>query len=192
MDKRLSGCLILLALLCSAGCGNDKVEDTDAGNVSFDISKEDNSQSFDTSLDDVGGIGGDQPMYEIDGQYAYEINPVTLERISGPLDPETHEAVSGAETTDQEGEAVPNNDVTVSIEGNSESDTGTQNPLEVNESTTTEPETALGGNEAGATNSSVVVQGNTDRTEDTGEGNGIIEPSDYNALPNTGMFLEDD
>lgn len=174
--KRWIAALALAAIVLSlTACGKEETEDMAENDVDFNI-EEQQDPGFSGTLGDVNSVGAEgEPVYEEDGGVAYEIDPVTLERISGPLDIDTHEPIDGIEE-----ETLTGNDETTMAEEPSldtfdePTDTASSNPLAVDE-----PE-------------EVEEPANDTTPEITSDTAGFTEATEYTKLPNTGKFLEDD
>lgn len=154
--------------------------------VEFSIAEE-QKPNFSGSVGDMQNIGiKGEPMYEEDGGVAYEIDPVTMERISGPLDIDTHEPVGDLDIEDLDAEVYSKADMT--SEAGGENDI---NPLSVSEQE--EPVTekpGVLGEEPGV--GKPVSSSETEVETETATNSGTAEPTEYTKLPNTGKFLEDD
>lgn len=110
-----------------------------------------------------------EKLYTIIGDYAYELDPATLQPIGPPLDPITHEPVENP-VLDGQNPSSPNNP-----QYNQQPENNNQNQQPENNNQNQQPENNNNnGNQSGQDQG-----GNQQPTEDT-------------KLPNTGMFLEDD
>lgn len=173
-SKRWVAVLASICLVLSlTACREEVADDSTSDDVEFNIERQ-QDPGFSETLGDVNSVGAEgEPVYEEDGGVAYEIDPVTLERISGPLDIDTHEPVEedveGALAENEESEETIAPDLD-SLEEPSESQV--PNPLAVDEPEDTAVESPT--------------------QEITSETAGFTEVTEYTKLPNTGKFLEDD
>lgn len=209
----VGGVLVISACILLSGCNKSKVVDVSmdetSNTVDFDI-----NASEDPKFSDDASLGINTPMYEeVDG-VAYEVDPSTMERIGGPLDPNTHEPLS--ESIVDEGAAGAEDAGDEGIAGDVDDAGGVEfiNPLE---------EAYIGDDEEGGEDSMVSsdvggaegvgVGDGEDISDGEGVGGGgdvrdgedisdsknvrvqssVTEvPTEYTRLPNTGKFLEDD
>lgn len=133
--KLLSICLSICILSTLAACNPfqkekpSQAQTEQENNVEFEIEDETNPE-FSTDVSDIemDTITSDSPIYEEENGYAYELDPNTLERISGPLDPVTYEPVEST-SNESDNPLAP--------------DTQVQEP-QVEESTQVEQETVSG------------------------------------------------
>lgn len=147
--------------------------------VEFSITEEQNPD-FSGSVGDMESIGIEgEPMYEEDGGVAYEIDPVTLERISGPLDIDTHEPVGDLVTEGLDAEVSSETAVAEK----------TTNPLAVTGEEETPVVSEVSDTEVSVPEEPKVTEEPQETAEET---SGITTPTEYTKLPNTGKFLEDD
>lgn len=156
------GCSLVL-FGCTAG-GKDAAASSD---VNFNLAS---STADGTETQETAQVAtAPKPLYENDGKYAYQLDPVSLERISGPLDMTTKEPIS-ASTTDPSATTTPEPILQKDLDSAQYSDGigGTTSTSSVDEPEVEE---------------SSPVEAPEEST---------LEPSEHTKLPNTGIFLEDD
>lgn len=167
-------CALSVVMLVNgiAGCSKFTKGESSSGLRGSESGSEDQDVQFELQEEGDPGFTGDsgstigldgQPLYESDGQYDYELDPNTMERITGPLDPETHEPVDASSEGDIEGNAVPSSNPLADPEGFEAASE------EVDENAPTDAKISGGS-----------------------VGGGLEKATEYNKLPNTGIFMEDD
>lgn len=159
----------------------DNDEEDNQGNVDFTLTPESNPEFNSAQKEEV--------MYTIEDGYAYALDPVTLEKTGPALDPITKEVVDmssgqvGVDVNDIHAQDDMNNQQEGSDILSDESEQ--QNNLETNE-----------GSGMVSTNVDDTLEDfNSDDTTDSADLNNNKETSiteQQIAMPNTGIFLEDD